>query len=65
MTENIPASPGRMTFQLVNVDDKLNVKPIFGRSGIIHTLVDADGYIIIDTDKEGVNKGDKVIVYYL
>lgn len=65
MTENIPASPGRMTFQLVNIDENLNVKPIFGRSGIVHTLVSADGYVIIDEDKEGINKGDIVKVYYL
>ena len=65
MTENIPASPGRMTFQLVNIDDNFNVKPVFGRSGIVHTLAKADGYIIIDLDKEGINKGEKVKVYYL
>ena len=65
ITENLPASPGRMTIQLVNIDKELNVKPIFARSGIIHSLSDADGFLIIDKDSEGINKGDKVKVYYL
>ena len=65
MTENMPASPGRMTFQLVKLDKDFNVTPIFGRSGLIHTLSEADGYIILETDQEGIKKGDKIIVYYL
>ena len=65
ITENIPASPGRQTFQLVNIDEEYNVKPIYGRSGLIHTLSMADGYIVLEKDQEGINKGDKVKVYYL
>lgn len=65
MTENIPASPGRMTFQLVKVDDNYNVTPVYGRSGLINTIVKADGYIIIEENSEGVNKNEKVKVYYL
>ena len=63
--ENIPASPGRMTIQLVNIDKDFNIKPIFARSGIIHSLSYADGYLIVDKDSEGINKGEKVKVYYL
>lgn len=65
MTENMPASPGRMTFQLVKIDKDFNVTPIFGRSGLIRTLSEADGYIILETDQEGIRKGDKIRVYYL
>ena len=65
ITENIPASPGRKTIQLVNIDENFNVIPIYGRSGLTRILSDADGYIIIDTNQEGINKGDKVKVYYL
>ena len=65
ITENLPASPGRMTIQLVNIDKDLNVKPIFARSGIIHSLSNADGYLIIDKDSEGINIGEIVKVYYL
>ena len=65
ITENLPASPGRMTIQLVNIDKDLNVKPIFARSGIIHSLSNADGYLIVDKDSEGINIGEIVKVYYL
>lgn len=65
MTENMPASPGRMTFQLVKLDKDFNVTPIFGRSGLIHILSEADGYIVLETDQEGIRKGDKIKVYYL
>ena len=65
MTENIPASPGRMTIQLVKVDKDYNITPIYGRSGLIHTLALADGFIKLDTNQEGINKGSKVKVYYL
>lgn len=65
ISENMPASPGRTTFQLVNIDDKFNVKPIYGRSGLIHTLSMADGFIKMELNQEGINKGEKVKVYYL
>ena len=65
MSENMPASPGRMTFQLVKLDNNFNITPIFGRSGLIHTLSEADGYIVLDTDQEGIKKGDRIKVYYL
>lgn len=65
MTENMPASPGRMTFQLVKLDKDFNVTPIFGRSGLIRTLSEADGYIVLETDQEGIRKGDKVKVFYI
>ena len=65
MTENIPASPGRMTIQLVTIDNDYNVTPIYGRSGLIHTLSIADGFIKLETNQEGINKGSKVKVYYL
>ena len=65
ITENIPASPGRMTIQLVKLDNKYNVTPIFGRSGLIHTMAIADGFIIVEMNHEGINKGERVKVYYL
>ena len=65
MTENIPATPGRMTIQLVNIDDNFNVYPIFGKSGIIKNLSKADGYVIIENNNEGIKKNEQVKVYYL
>lgn len=65
MNENIPSSPGRMTIQLVKIDDKYNVSPVYGRSGLIHTLSEANGFIKLEINQEGINKGEKVKVYYL
>lgn len=38
-------------------------EPVTGKSSLITTLVQADGFIRIDTYQEGVSKGEKVIVY--
>ena len=65
LTENLAASPGRMTIQLVNVDSEFNVTPIYGKSGLINTLSQASGYIIVEKDNEGINRGEKVVVHYL
>lgn len=65
ITENLPSSPGRKTIQLVNIDADFNIYPIYGRSGLTRILSIADGYIILDTNQEGINKGEKVKVYYL
>lgn len=65
MSENIAASPGCMTIRLVNIDENFNISLIYGKSGLIHTLSHADGYIILDKDCEGINKGDRVTVYYI
>lgn len=65
ITENLPASPGRKTIQLVNIDKDFNVTAIYGRSGLTRILSLADGYIIIDLNQEGINKGSKVLVHYL
>ncbi|HLV09994.1 MAG TPA: gephyrin-like molybdotransferase Glp [Halanaerobiales bacterium] len=46
-----------------NRDDlKYIAQPITGKSSLITTLVQADGFIKIETFKEGLNKGDQVDV---
>ncbi len=37
--------------------------PIFGKSGLITTLARADGYIVIDMNKEGLRKGEEVLAH--
>ncbi|MDO5563889.1 MAG: molybdopterin molybdotransferase MoeA [Eubacteriales bacterium] len=64
ISENLPASPGRTTFQLVSIENDKAI-PIYGRSGLIHTLSMAMGYIIMEENQEGINKGERVKVYYL
>ena len=39
--------------------------PLFGRSGIIHTLTEADGFVIVPPDREGLEAGELVeIILY-
>ncbi len=62
---NIHSSPGKETYQMVILEDNNGeylAKPIHGKSGAITLLTKAHGYIAIDTNKEGVEKGEKVRV---
>jgi len=61
LTMNVPAEKGRRTYLLVNYDT--DVMPIFAKSGMIHPLAIANGYIIIDEQSEGYEKGEEVLVY--
>ena len=65
MTTNIAASPGRKTFQLVNIDEKYNITPVLGKSGLIRTMSEANGYIVLDVNSEGINKGDRAVCYLI
>jgi len=69
ITTNLPASPGRKTYQLIKItgeeSDYPLVSPVLGKSGLIRTMSEADGYIEIDVNCEGINKGQVVKVYYL
>ena len=65
---NIHSSPGKETYQMVvleTVNDTYIAKSIHGKSGAISLMTRAQGYIKIDTNKEGVKKGEKVKVYLL
>jgi molybdopterin molybdotransferase len=63
---NIAGSEGRTVYQLVSLhsgDEGFTAQPVFGKSGMISTLTNADGYITIDKNKEGIQKGETVQVY--
>ncbi|MBZ4646772.1 MAG: molybdopterin molybdotransferase [Petroclostridium sp.] len=65
---NVHSSPGKETYQVVNLqerDGKLYAVPSFGKSGLITLLSKASGYIIIQDHIEGLNKGEEVDVYFL
>ena len=56
----IPSKLGRTDFIRGFADDS-NVKHVLNRSsGVIRSMVDANGYIIIDEGNEGVQKGEMV-----
>jgi len=66
ITCNIAASAGRTTFQPVILRSReyeYFAEPVFGKAGMISTMTDSDGYIVIDMNKEGLVKGEIVFVY--
>lgn len=68
MTSNLAGAPGKITCQLVSLIKQKNeyvAQPIFGKSGLITTLTIADGYILIDQNKEGLQKDEIVEVFYI
>jgi molybdopterin molybdotransferase len=65
LKRNIPSSGGREDYVRVRLEkdgEHLKAIPIFGKSGLISTLVEADGLIRIDMNTEGLYEGDKVDV---
>ena len=63
LARNLPSSQGRVDFvrvRLVNRGDELYAEPILGKSGLINTMVKADGLVRIAADAEGLDKGDQV-----
>lgn len=65
LMENIHAAPGRRTFQPIaikEVNGSIEVRPTYGKSGMITLLSYSDGYIEITENEEGKNAGDIVEV---
>lgn len=65
LMENIHAAPGRRTFQTIaikEVNGLIEVRPTFGKSGMITLLSYSDGYIEMTENEEGKNAGDLVQV---
>lgn len=65
METNVVSAPGKTTCQLVELNENENgylAQPIFGKSGLITTLTKADGYVLIDRNKEGLKPGETVKV---
>jgi molybdopterin molybdotransferase len=65
LSRNIESASGRDDFIRVRLEKrgkKLIAEPIFGKSGLISTLVEADGLIRIDRNIEGLYQGQAVRV---
>ncbi|WP_343246741.1 molybdopterin-binding protein [Diplocloster hominis] len=65
---NVPGAPGRETCQLVRLlpgEDGYLARPVFGKSGLITTLTEADGYTMIPVNREGLCTGERVRVWML
>lgn len=58
---NIPSQRGREDYVRVRVEDGI-ATPVFGKSGLLNTLVKSDGIIRIPAGSEGLEKGSGVEV---
>jgi len=66
LTRNVPSVQGRVDFVRARVHEKegaLWADPLFGKSGLIRTMVRADGLIRVDINDEGIAQGAMVRVY--
>jgi molybdopterin molybdotransferase len=65
LTRNLSSKQGRVDYIRVKLDhekDTLSAEPILGKSGLIRTMVKADGLVRIDKNTEGLDKGTIVKV---
>lgn len=65
LERNVESASGRDDYIRVKLrkrDGRLFAEPVFGKSGLISTLVEADGLVKIDRNTEGLYKGQAVSV---
>ena len=68
ISENVAAAGGKTTCLLVKLTEEQDdisgcmyrAQPLFGKSGLMTMLTEADGYTLIDTDDEGL-KEDQIV----
>ncbi len=63
LNRNIASRSGRTDYvrvKLENSKEGLTALPVFGRSGVLRTLAEADGLLIIPAEEEGLNAGETV-----
>jgi molybdopterin molybdotransferase len=68
ITRNVASAQGRVDYlrvRLFKKEDHLCAEPILGKSGLINTMVKADGLVAIDLNTEGLDKGTLVWVNLL
>lgn len=65
LTRNVASAQGRVDFirvRLIPGDDGLLAEPVLGKSGLLNTMLKADGLIEIGLNTEGLDKGTVVPV---
>jgi molybdopterin molybdotransferase len=65
LSRNVASKQGRVDFIRVRLraeDDGLWADPVLGKSGLISTMVNANGLVQIDINTEGLDKGTEVEV---
>ena len=66
LDRNVMGAPGKETYQPVRLqltDDGWLAEPVFYRSGLISALAAADGFFVLDRNREGLGAGEQVLVY--
>ena len=65
LSRNLASTQGRVDFirvRLIQETDGLWAEPILGKSGLINTMVKADGLVAIGMNTEGLEKGTEIEV---
>lgn len=65
LARNISSRSGRTDYVRIKLEDAdhgLSAVPIFGRSGMLRTLAEADGLLTVPVSKEGLSAGEQVEV---
>ncbi len=62
VSQNIPSNHGREEIISVKIENETAI-PLLSKSGAVSALSKSDGYIIIERNSEGLQKGDIVKVY--
>jgi molybdopterin molybdotransferase len=63
---SVHSAQGREEYIRVKIEDKQgqpDARPVFGKSGMLSTLVKADGFFIIPIHAEGIPAGEAVDVF--
>lgn len=66
LNKNVPGTPGRQMLLFVRLsvkDGRYEATPIFGKSGLLSTITESDGYAILGLNMEGLNRGEKIWVH--
>jgi molybdopterin molybdotransferase len=66
LVTSVYSAQGREEYVRVIIEDKqglISARPVFGKSGMLSTLVKADGFIILPIHAEGIPAGEMVDVF--
>lgn len=66
LSRNIASRSGRTDYVRVRLEEEEGVNkayPVFGRSGMLRTLAEADGMLLVEAGKEGLSAGELVEVF--
>lgn len=66
LATSVPSAQGREEYIRVKIEDKqgqISARPVFGKSGMLSTLVKADGFFVVPIHAEGIPAGEMVDVF--